>query len=94
MLKQVVAVLNAHPEITRLRIEGHASWTGPADLNKAISQRRAERVRTQLIEFGVPPDRLEAVGYGYERLKVKRKGKKYNWMNRRVEFVIVTMSTK
>lgn len=91
MLKQVVAVLNAHPEIKQLRIEGHASWTGPAKLNKAISQRRAETVRQQLIDFGVDPARLEAVGYGFERLKVKRRGRKYNWLNRRVEFVIVSL---
>ncbi len=91
MLKQVVAVLKAHPEVKKLRIEGHASWTGPAELNRVISQRRANMVRDKLIEFGVSPARLESIGYGFKRLKVKRRGKKYNWLNRRVEFVIIDM---
>ena len=89
VLKQVAYVLKVHPEIERLRVEGHTSWTGPADFNLALSRRRAAAVVAHLVRLGVAPKRLEVRGYGFSRLKVRRAGKPYNRLNRRVEFVIV-----
>jgi outer membrane protein OmpA-like peptidoglycan-associated protein len=88
MLKAVAKIMKVHPEIELLRVEGHTSWTGPAWYNRRLSQRRAERVVERLVEYGVAAKRLKAVGMGYDRLKVRKKGPKYNRVNRRVEFTI------
>ncbi len=53
---------------TRVTVEGHTDSSGAAAYNQQLSQRRAEAVRDVLIErFGLPADRVEAVGYGEER---------------------------
>ena len=43
-------------------------------------------MRRYLIDRGVAPNRLRAVGYGEERLKVKGETEEANAKNRRVEF--------
>lgn len=53
---------------TRVTVEGHTDSSGAAAYNQQLSQRRAEAVREVLIErFGLPANRVEAVGYGEER---------------------------
>ncbi|MBQ1203084.1 MAG: OmpA family protein, partial [Loktanella sp.] len=52
-------------------IEGHTDATGPASLNLALSDRRAETVALALTQFfGVPPENLITQGYGEAFLKV------------------------
>ena len=52
-------------------VEGHTDATGPAALNLALSDRRAETVALALTEFfGVPPENLITQGYGESFLKV------------------------
>ncbi|MFN3661696.1 OmpA family protein [Yoonia sp.] len=52
-------------------VEGHTDATGPASLNLALSDRRAETVALALTEFfGVPPENLITQGYGESFLKV------------------------
>lgn len=48
----------------RVRIAGYADDRGSEDLNRELSRRRAEGVRSALVEAGVSEDRLEAVGKG------------------------------
>ncbi len=45
-------------------IEGHASAEGSYGSNQRLSQRRAERIVSEMIRFGVDPYNLIAVGYG------------------------------
>jgi outer membrane protein OmpA-like peptidoglycan-associated protein len=50
-------------------LEGHTDTTGSPDHNLALSQRRAEAVRTYLTEqFGIDGSRLQAVGRGQDAL--------------------------
>ena len=63
----------SRPELSGLhfRVEGHTDTTGSADLNKTLSQRRAEAVVAYLTgTFHLQPDRLDAVGKGQEDLPV------------------------
>lgn len=54
----------------RFVVAGHTDGVGSAAYNLDLSQRRAETVRRVLIEsFGIPAQRLVAVGFGFERLK-------------------------
>jgi outer membrane protein OmpA-like peptidoglycan-associated protein len=56
---------------SRFLIAGHTDAKGNAQYNKVLSQRRAEAVRQFLMQrFKIDPSRLDAVGYGKERLKV------------------------
>ncbi|KQT53705.1 hypothetical protein ASG43_17890 [Aureimonas sp. Leaf454] len=45
-------------------VEGHSDARGDATYNQALSERRAEAVRTFLLECGVSPDQLGVAGFG------------------------------
>lgn len=47
-------------------IEGHTCQIGSAAYNLALSQRRAESVKHEMIEHGVPAQAVKTVGLGYE----------------------------
>jgi outer membrane protein OmpA-like peptidoglycan-associated protein len=52
-------------------IEGHTDATGPASVNLALSDRRAESLALALTEyFGVPPENMVVQGYGESDLKI------------------------
>jgi outer membrane protein OmpA-like peptidoglycan-associated protein len=67
LLDNVAAVINAHPEVTKLTIEGHTDAQGDEAKNQDLSQRRAEAVVAYLVKRGVAQQRLEAKGYGETR---------------------------
>lgn len=72
----------------RLRIEGHTDDTGSAAINDALSQRRAEAVRAALIQRGVSPSRLTAVGFGSTRPVGDNDTDEGRALNRRIEIHI------
>jgi OOP family OmpA-OmpF porin len=70
------------------RIEGHTDTVGAADLNQALSQRRADAVASYLhTRFGVATARLQAVGMGETGLAVPTPPQTANARNRRVRIV-------
>jgi outer membrane protein OmpA-like peptidoglycan-associated protein/opacity protein-like surface antigen len=62
-LSEVAASLEANPEV-RVEVRGHTDATGSAETNRDLSQRRAMAVRDVLIQLGIAPSRVTAVGYG------------------------------
>jgi outer membrane protein OmpA-like peptidoglycan-associated protein len=58
--------LEAKPD-AHLILEGHADLRGSAAYNQALSERRVERVRSFLVEQGVPESALEVKAFGKER---------------------------
>jgi outer membrane protein OmpA-like peptidoglycan-associated protein len=62
-LRNIAAILTAYPNV-HAKIGGYTDNTGDAASNQALSQRRADTVRSQLIAMGIAADRLEAQGYG------------------------------
>jgi len=72
------------------RIEGHASKTGPsAAYNQRLSEARAVAVKSMLTnEFGIAPNRLSTVGYGYDRPIADNNTEEGRAMNRRVYAII------
>jgi OmpA-OmpF porin, OOP family len=88
MLNQIASVLDQHPDILKVVIEGHTDPTGDAQQNKRLSQERAEAVRNFLISKGVAPERLEAQGHGSEKPQEDNSTLAGREANRRVEFVI------
>ncbi|RKG87861.1 OmpA family protein [Corallococcus terminator] len=88
-LNEIADYLKANPKLT-LRIEGHTDNSGPDELNRTLSQQRADRVRTYLIQKGVAGSRLEAKGFGPDRPLQTNDTPEGKSANRRVEFVTVT----
>ncbi len=62
-LREVSRSLLAYPDV-KVEIRGYTDNVGSADTNRNLSQRRALAVRDFLIQMGVMPSRLTAVGYG------------------------------
>jgi len=91
LLANVAEVLNNHPEIARVRVEGHTDARGSRDHNMDLSQRRAESVVRHLVERGeVDEGRLQANGFGPDRPIVEdASSRAEHAQNRRVEFHIV-----
>jgi hypothetical protein len=58
--------MQLHPE-AHLILEAHADQRGASDYNKALSERRADRVKSYLIENGIPAANIETHGLGKEK---------------------------
>ncbi|MGN6104917.1 MAG: OmpA family protein [Kofleriaceae bacterium] len=88
VLDAVVALWAAHPEWEAMAIEGHTDTRGEWAHNLALSERRAARVREALLQRGIAPDRVTAVGLGEARPRAAGTSEADHAQNRRVEFVI------
>jgi outer membrane protein OmpA-like peptidoglycan-associated protein len=95
LLDNVASVLRAHPEIKKIRVEGHSDKTGSLKFNMVLSKKRANTVVRYLVGRGkVSRSRLVAKGYGPKKpLVPDAKTKEEQAMNRRVEFHIVDSET-
>ncbi len=58
--------LQSYPNVTAV-IEGNADERGTREYNLALAARRAESVKSFLVNQGVSPSRLTTVSYGKER---------------------------
>ncbi len=88
-ISKVAEKMREYPN-SSARIEGHASKTGPsARYNQRLSEARAVAVKSMLTnEFGVAPNRLSTVGYGYDRPIAPNDTEEGRAMNRRVYAII------
>ncbi|GAA0309239.1 OmpA family protein [Psychrobacter aestuarii] len=88
-IAKVAEKMREYPNSTA-RIEGHASKTGPsARYNQRLSEARAMAVKSMLTnEFGVAPNRLSTIGYGYDRPIAPNDTEEGRAMNRRVYAII------
>ena len=88
LLNEVASLIISHPEILRIRIEGHTDDKGSDSYNLKLSQARADSVRDYLIRQGVPAVRLYSIGYGETRPIADNKTASGQALNRRVVFYI------
>lgn len=89
VLDDVVDVLQKNPGITLVEVQGHTDSRGTDAYNMRLSQRRAEAARQYLINKGISPSRLRAVGYGERRPIAPNDTVEGMSQNRRTEFVII-----
>ncbi|MFI5301788.1 MAG: OmpA family protein [Polyangiales bacterium] len=93
ILGEVSKILREHPEITKVRIEGHTDNRGGADHNKDLSTRRAASVVKWLTTKGkLDAKRFESEGFGQDRPIDTNDTPEGRQNNRRVEFHIVETS--
>jgi len=89
ILTAVAKVLKDHPEIKRVRVEGHTDNKGAPAYNKDLSNKRAASVVAWLTKNGIAKDRLVSQGFGQEKPIDTNDTDEGRQNNRRVEFHIV-----
>jgi peptidoglycan-associated lipoprotein len=87
VLMEKAAWLRTNPD-SRVIIEGHCDERGTAEYNIALGQRRAQSIKTFLVNAGIDPSRLRTVSYGEERPLDPGKTEEAYARNRRGQFRI------
>lgn len=82
----VAEILAAHPNITKLHVEGHTDNTGGSAANLELSKRRAASVLAALVSRGVARSRLTSAGFGDSKPLDTNDNDDGRQRNRRVEF--------
>jgi outer membrane protein OmpA-like peptidoglycan-associated protein/uncharacterized protein YidB (DUF937 family) len=85
-LNKAAEVIKLAPSGTTIEIGGHTDNTGDAAANLALSQQRADAVRSYLIQQGVPQSTLTAKGYGDTKPIATNETEEGKFHNRRIEF--------
>ncbi|MFP5382358.1 MAG: OmpA family protein, partial [Gammaproteobacteria bacterium] len=86
VLDQAAATLKEWGEV-KVEVAGHTDSRGTDDYNMSLSQRRADAVRSYMIDKGVAADRLTAKGYGESQPVADNGTEDGRFQNRRVELV-------
>jgi OmpA-OmpF porin, OOP family len=89
LLDELVTALHAHKDITKIDIVGHTDDGGAAKYNQALSEKRANSVRTYLVSQGIDADRLLSTGFGEAKPIADNTTSQGREQNRRVEFLIL-----
>ncbi len=92
LMRAVREMIQTHPELKRISVEGHTDNVGGAEYNLKLSRARAASVVKWLVDNGVDPHRLTSQGFGLERpidVNTTAEGRQ---RNRRVEFHITEQS--
>lgn len=87
-LFSVAESLQRYPDTT-VQVVGHTDSTGSASYNQSLSERRANAVADVLIQGGVRPARIRAIGRGEDQPVASNLTAEGRTQNRRVEIVIL-----
>ncbi|MDN2663027.1 OmpA family protein [Psychromonas sp. 14N.309.X.WAT.B.A12] len=83
-IQKLAGLLEEYKSVN-VSIEGHTSQVGTAKYNKLLSLKRAEAVKSILVnKYGINRDRVAAVGYGFEQLLNEGHSDYANAQNRRI----------
>jgi len=86
-LDKLIAFLNSYPNRS-VMIEGHTDNQGSDDYNMGLSERRADSVKSYLMEQGISSQRLVASGKGEAQPLADNESESGRQQNRRVEVII------
>jgi outer membrane protein OmpA-like peptidoglycan-associated protein len=86
-LDQLVQFLTDHPE-RRVEIDGYTDSVGTDSFNLDLSQRRADVVKSVLVNRGIDSSRIATHGYGKDFGVASNAESSGRQLNRRVEIVI------
>lgn len=86
-VQKLADFLNQYPQ-HKVLVEGHTDSTGSDSYNQELSDRRANAVRTALIDKGVGSDRVTTHGYGEAYPVAGNDTAAGRQLNRRVEIIL------
>lgn len=86
-LKKIAGFMAQYPQRTA-KIEGFTDNTGSADYNQDLSDRRANAVRTSLVDMGINSERITTQGFGKGSPIASNNTASGRQMNRRVEIIV------
>jgi outer membrane protein OmpA-like peptidoglycan-associated protein len=86
LLQDAAARIQKLPTVTVIEIDGYTDNVGDSNANLALSQRRADAVRSALIQDGCDPSRLVAKGYGQMSPVSANDTPEGRFRNRRIEY--------
>jgi len=86
-LNRLVTFLSQNPD-RKVEIEGHTDNVGSDDYNQGLSQRRADSVRSFLMQQGINSVRIFASGKGEQQPVADNDSEGGRQQNRRVEVII------
>ena len=81
----IASLLLANPKL-KLRVMAHTDRIGTEEYNQDLSERRAKKVKTELVKRGVPPPSVRYNGYGFTMPIADNDTDEGRAKNRRVEF--------
>jgi OOP family OmpA-OmpF porin len=88
-LHEVGRTMESSPDL-KVEVAGHTDSKGAALFNQQLSERRAQAVRSYLLNnFKIEPGRLVAVGHGEKQPVASNNTEKGREQNRRVEFNVL-----
>jgi outer membrane protein OmpA-like peptidoglycan-associated protein len=89
LMNKIIRAIKLFPD-SRIEVSGHTDSTGADNVNKTLSQARAEKVSKFLTDVGeISANRITAVGYGESRPLATNKTAEGRAENRRVEIKII-----
>lgn len=91
ILNEAAEILKENPDV-RISVEGHTDAIGSDEYNKQLSLRRAEAVFRYLVNHGIPPERMEVIGYGKRRPVASNDTESGRAQNRRVELRVMSQT--
>lgn len=86
-VQKLAKFLQENPQ-RNVSIEGYTDSRGSEEYNQSLSERRADAVKTALIDEGVAPERIVTHGYGKAYAVAENNTSAGQQLNRRVEVVI------
>jgi OOP family OmpA-OmpF porin len=91
ILNEAGEILKENPDV-RISVEGHTDAIGSDQYNQQLSLRRAEAVFRYLVNHGIPPERMEVIGYGKRHPVASNDTDSGRAQNRRVELRVVSQT--
>lgn len=73
----------------RISVNGHTDDIGDDEGNRILSQKRADAVKSYLVDKGVDSEQIEAMGFGETKPRVPNTNESNRAKNRRTEFQIL-----
>ena len=92
-LDRVAEIIFKNPK-TEVILKGYTDSFGEPSYNKIVSESRANVVKAYLIENGVEPSKIKAIGYGAQNFLASNKTKEGRLFNRRVAIELNNLGIK
>lgn len=92
-IKEMAAIMKKYPENV-LTINGYTDITGPSKLNEELSEQRAQAVKKQLVEAGLPENVISTNGLGPQNPVADNDTAEGRKKNRRVEIEVTVDESK